>query len=121
MVLVRLASTLNADGVNVVSVNWLTPAAAPTGGGRGEGEVPDASRLWDCRAKSPHCDVLGGGVGAERKRRTSKVTDPACTWNLSVLGGLFPRCLVSSRSACSVNAMSSIRLLLSAVVFTGVS
>ena len=47
MALVGLAASSNTDGVNIVSIDCLTPAAAPTGGDHDEGKEPTVPHLLD--------------------------------------------------------------------------
>ena len=45
MALVGLMAASTTDGVNVVSIDCLTPAAAPTGGDHDEGKSPSVPHL----------------------------------------------------------------------------
>ena len=47
MALVGLAASSNTDGVNMVSIDCLPPAAVPTGGDRDEGKSPSVPHLLD--------------------------------------------------------------------------
>ena len=58
MALVRLAASVNTDtdGMSDVSINCLTPAAAPTGGGRDEDKSPTVPHLLDSLAVPLNAD-----------------------------------------------------------------
>ena len=47
MALIGLTASSNTDGVNIVSIDCLTPAAAPTGGDHDEGKQPSVPHLLD--------------------------------------------------------------------------
>ena len=47
MALVGLTAASTTDGVDVVSIDCLTPAAAPTGGDHDEGKEPTVPHLLD--------------------------------------------------------------------------
>ena len=47
MALIGLTASSNTDGVNVVSIDCLTLAAAPTGGDHDEGKQPSVPHLLD--------------------------------------------------------------------------
>ena len=47
MALVGLTASSNTDGVNVVTIDCLSPAAAPTGGDRDGGKEPTVPHLLD--------------------------------------------------------------------------
>ena len=47
MALVSSTASFNTDGVNIVSVDCLSPAAVPTGGDHDEGKQPSVPHLLD--------------------------------------------------------------------------
>lgn len=78
MALVGSTASFNTDGVNMVSIDCLSPAAAPTGGDRDEGKSPSVPHLLDGLVAPFGADGVDSVVVLQCRAPAAASTDEGC-------------------------------------------